>query len=385
MTGSGSGGHITPILAVADELKKQNPNLRLVYVGQKGDKFADIPRNHEQIDEVCSVSAGKFRRYHGESWRQLFDFKTFWLNFRDFFRFLRGTWQSYRLIKKLNPAVIFTPGGFVGVPVGLAAAIRKTPFITHDLDAAPSLANRINAHWAAAHAVAMPVENYKYPKEKIHYVGVPVSNFYKKMTPNMQVEYRRGLKIPTDAKVVTITGGGLGADRLNRAVVNISAELFEHYPNLFLIHIAGRNHDQIIQDLYRNQLNPSQLKRLMVKGFVPDLYRYSAAADVIVTRAGANALAEFAMQHRACIVVPNPILAGGHQVKNAKYLAEQGAVKIVSEDEIKTSLVSLLKPIRELLDFREQRESLAKKLGALAKPKAAAELAALLLRNAKGA
>ena len=384
MTGGGSGGHITPILAVADELKRQNPTVRLVYIGQIGDKFADIPSNHEQIDEVYLVKAGKFRRYHGERWRHFFDLKTIWLNFRDFFRFLFGTWQSYSLLKKIKPAAIFTPGGFVGVPVGLAAALKKIPFITHDLDATPGLANRINARWAVAHAVAFPAEYYKYPKESTHYVGVPVSDEYKKVTPALKTQYRQGLKIPNDAKVVCVTGGGLGADRLNRAVVDISAALFGQYPNLFLIHIAGRDHDQEIQNLYEKQLNSNALKRLIVKGFVNDLYRYSASADVIVTRAGATTLAEFAMQHLPCIVVPNPILSGGHQTKNAQHLAEQGAIELISEADIKKNSANLLASIKKLLDYSDKRTNLGDKLGTLAKADAAAKLASLILKNAKG-
>ena len=384
LTGGGSGGHITPILAVADELKKQNPTVQLVYIGQSGDKFADIPSNHEQIDEVYLVKAGKFRRYLGEGWRHFFDLKTIWLNFRDFFRFLFGTWQSYSLLKKIKPAAIFTPGGFVGVPVGLAAALKKIPFITHDLDATPGLANRINARWAVAHAVAFPAEYYKYPKESTHYVGVPVSDEYKKVTPALKTQYRRGLKISNDAKVVCVTGGGLGADRLNRAVVDISAALFGQYPNLFLIHIAGRDHDKEIHNLYEKQLNSSALKRLIVKGFVNDLYRYSASADVIVTRAGATTLAEFAMQHLPCIVVPNPILSGGHQTKNAQHLAEQGAIELISENEIKKNPANLLAPIKKLLDYSDKRTNLGDKLGALAKADAAAKLANLILKNAKG-
>ena len=121
----------------------------------------------------------------------------------------------------------------------------------------------------------------------------------------------------------------------------------------------------------------------MVKGFVPDLYRYSAASDVIVTRAGATTLAEFAMQWRACVVVPNSVLTGGHQIKNAQYLAEQGAVKIVNEEELKDNSSKLLIPIKELLDFSDRRLKLAETLGSLAKADAASKLAKLILANAK--
>lgn len=384
MTGGGSGGHITPILAVADELKRLRPEAKLVYIGQTGDHLSDIPRNHEQIDEVYTISAGKFRRYHNEGWRHFFDLRTMWSNLRDFFKFLAGTWQSYRLLGKLSPTAIYTPGGFVGVPVGLAGRLKRIPFITHDLDAVPGLANRINSRWAAMHAVALPKQYYKYPKNKTYYVGVPVSSAYAKVTASLQSDYRRGLNIPADAKVITVTGGGLGADKLNRAVIQIAQKLFTHYPNLYIIHIAGRNHDQSVKDLYTKELKPGLNNRLIVKGFVNDLYHYSASADVIVTRAGATAIAEFASQQKACIVVPNPLLTGAHQVKNAQILHKAHAVKLINEAELKANPDILTQSIQELLDFSEKRQELARNLTSLIKPNAAGELAKLIVKCAEG-
>src|SRR5665213_2594114 len=163
LTGGGSGGQITPILAIADELKQLQPEARLVYIGQTGDLLGDIPSQHPSIDEVFTVRAGKFRRYHGEGFKQLLDVVTMAKNIRDFFYVIIGFWQSRRLLKQLKPAVIFVKGGFVGVPVGLAAATRQIPFITHDSDPIPGLANRIIARWAVMHAVALPKDIYPYP------------------------------------------------------------------------------------------------------------------------------------------------------------------------------------------------------------------------------
>ena len=156
VTGGGSGGHITPILAVAAELKRRDPKTRLIYVGQKGDGLADIPAADPNIDAVYAVQAGKFRRYHGEGWRQLLDLKMWFLNIRDAFYVLIGIWQSWRLMKRLRPDVIFSRGGFVSVPVALGGKFNGVPYITHDSDSIPSLANRLIARWAAVHAVALP-------------------------------------------------------------------------------------------------------------------------------------------------------------------------------------------------------------------------------------
>jgi UDP-N-acetylglucosamine--N-acetylmuramyl-(pentapeptide) pyrophosphoryl-undecaprenol N-acetylglucosamine transferase len=156
VTGGGSGGHITPILAVAAELKQLDKSIRIVYIGQTGDKLADIPAADPHIDEVFTVRAGKFRRYHGEGWRQLLDIDTQLKNVRDAILVLIGLWQSFWLVRRLQPQVIFSRGGFVSVPVSLGGWLNHVPYITHDSDSMPSLANRLIARWAHLHAVALP-------------------------------------------------------------------------------------------------------------------------------------------------------------------------------------------------------------------------------------
>src|SRR5689334_19136294 len=161
LVGGGSGGHITPLLTVGEEIKKLHSKTTLIFIGQKGEKLIDAVQKNPKIDQVHSVRAGKFRRYHGEGIKQLLDLKTMFKNVRDFFYFLAGIWQSYWLLKRLKPDGIFIKGGFVGVPVGLSAAMQKIPYITHDSDALPGLANRLISRWASAHAVGLPKDVYK--------------------------------------------------------------------------------------------------------------------------------------------------------------------------------------------------------------------------------
>ena len=381
MTGGGSGGHITPVLSVAEELKKQQPALRLVYVIGKGDQLIDIPTKHPAIDAVVTIRAGKFRRYHGEGWRQLLDIRTLLKNIRDFFLFCTGIFQARHLLKREKPNVIFIKGGFVGVPVGLAAAWLHIPYVTHDSDALPGLANRIIARWAKVHAVALPVENYDYPPEKTVQVGVPVTENYKLVGEALNKEYRRSLKLEPNQPVLFITGGGLGAQSLNEAIVAASPKLFEHHPKLAILHIAGRHHETAIQKAYAEVLKPEQLDQVTVEGFVTDIYRYSGAADLIVCRAGATSLADFAMQSKACVVVPNPILTGGHQLKNAQALAVAGAIEVIPENSLLTAPELLLTKINELLNSSDRRKDLAKKLHTFSNDTSARVLAELIISN----
>lgn len=383
MTGGGSGGHITPLLAVASEVKKLRPDCSIVYIGQRGDALGDIPKSHPSIDVAHVIWAGKLRRYHTEGWRQLLDVQTVLLNTRDVFRVLAGLWQSYWLLRKIRPDVMFVKGGFVGVPVGLSAALLRIPYITHDSDAMPGLANRIIAKWAAKHAVGLPKEFYAYPAEKTVTVGVPISAGFAPVSPEAMQEYRKDLGLEQAKQIVFIVGGGLGAQRVNNAFIAGSRELLERYPDLYVLHVVGRANYHEAEALYTQALDENARRRLVIKDFVTELYRYSGAADVVVTRAGATNIAEFAAQAKACVVVPNPLLAGGHQLKNAEAYGAQGAAVIVHDADLKQHPELLLDAITSLLDDSARREALGKALHRLARPSAANDLANLILDLAK--
>ncbi len=383
MTGGGSGGHITPILAVASELKRLNPKLKVIYIGQKGDALGDVPAQHPAIDEVHAVRAGKWRRYHGEGLKQLLDVPTLLKNIRDGFYVLLGIWQSWRLLGLLRPQAVFIKGGFVGVPVGLAAALRHIPYVTHDSDAIPGLANRIIARWASLHTVALPKEVYKYPLNKTVTLGIPLAGEFTPVTPGMQKKYRSDLKLPGRGRLLFIIGGGLGAQRVNYAVAEVVPHLLREFSDLQVVHGVGRANEAQMQKLYEVELSSAEQSRVQVKGFISDVYRYSGAADVIITRAGATNLAEFAVQGKACIVVPNPILTGGHQLKNAKYLEAKQAALIVTEPDLEANPNVLAAKVSQLMKDEKLRAKLGAQFSHFAQPQSAKKLATLLLEQAK--
>lgn len=383
LTGGGSGGHITPLLAVATELKKQSRDVHIVYIGSTGDGLGDIPKEHPAIDEVYSVRAGKFRRYHGEGWKQFLDVVTLFKNLRDAVYVLIGFWQSRRLLKQLQPVVIFVKGGFVGVPVGLAAASRHIPYITHDSDAIPGLANRIIARWAALHAVALPESIYSYPSDKTRSTGIPLQSEFVPVTTELKNQYRKTLDLPVSSPVVLVIGGGLGSQRVNSAVGEAFPFLLQEYPTLHLLHAVGRANEADMQQHYDAVLPESQRHRVQVVGFVTDVYRYSGAADIIVTRAGATNLAEFALQGKACVVVPSPFLTGGHQLKNANALAERNAAVVLDEAALLEDPNRLAKLLSDLLKDVPRIRELGIELHKLAKPHATEDIAAILLDYVK--
>jgi len=325
------------------------------------------------------VSAGKFRRYHGEGLKQILDIPTAYKNVRDGFRVVAGIFQSYRLLKRLRPDVVFTRGGFLSVPVAIGAKLCKIPYITHDSDAVPSLANRLIARWATKHAVALPKEVYAYPQSKTVTVGVPISHQYQLVHEKDKQAFRKALGIEQYKNVLLVTGGGNGAQRLNEAVVECAAHLLSRYDELVILHIAGRALEADLRQAYKTTLEPAQFDRVKVYGFVHDMYRYSGAADVTITRAGGTVLAEFAAQGKACILVPNPQLTGGHQSKNAQVLVERRAVALVEDAKVTADSLALMPPLTDLFDHPDKRKAMGREFHKLAQTDAAQQLAMVLL------
>ncbi len=371
LSGGGTGGHITPILAVAQELKRQDPSIEVVYIGERNGKFRELTDNYPAIDRSYSIWAGKFRRYNGESFlKRLFDIKTNLLNLRDMAYFGIGTVQSVMLLTRIKPTRVFLKGGFVGVPVGIAARLRHVPFMTHDSDAMPGLANRIVGRWAVYHAVAMAPEVYPYPLAKTVQVGVLVEASFVPVDGSIQRSLKDQIGIPNDAVMLLVTGGSSGARNINVAMAAIVASLLDDYQDLYIVHQAGKGKLGVYGD-YTHE-------RLTVLEFMRPMSAYTGAADIVISRASGNTVAELGVQGKAVIVVPNPLLTGGHQLKNAEALKNLEAALVVSETAQQTDSHQLELATRQLLDDPRLRQQLADRLQSVTRTDAAARLAEML-------
>ncbi len=298
-------------------------------------------------------------------------------NIRDFFYFSFGLLQSLWLLIWWRPQVVFAKGGFVCLPVGLAAAFLRIPLVTHDSDTVPGLTNRVLARYARYMAVAMPEQYYTYPKDQIRYTGLPIREEFTTVTPALQSQARQKLGIPESAFVVAVFGGSLGAVRLNNAIVAIAQGFLAKDSQRWLLHQTGKAQYDDVKDYYAS-LSPGMQQRIQSWPFVDDSHIVTAAADVIVSRAGSSSF-EFGVQKKAVILVPNPVLTGGHQTINARVLSEQQAAVSVSEKEITESHnQALLDAIEDLEAHPKKRETLSENLHTLAKPNAAANIVAVL-------
>lgn len=361
-----------PLLAVARELRKKSPKAKLIYAGERSAKFSHILQDNRDLFYKDSyIYAGKLRRYHGEPWlSRITDIKTILLNMRDLAFVALGFAQSVHLLRKTRPDVIFIKGGYVGLPVGLAARLLKIPYITHDSDAIAGLTNKLIGHGAIANAVGMKHGFYKYPREKLVFVGVPSRKGFKKMTDAQIKDIRRELDIPLKAQVVLITGGSQGARRLNDSLSRIIPSMIKKNVDLVIIHqLGGGNIEQ-----YESYNHP----RLRKVEFIDELEKYSAAADLIITRAGASALSEYSDQAKPCIVVPSPYLTGGHQLRNGDVLRRAEAAMVISEGQMSDSMHAE-KAIQHLLSEPKKRQELGQNLSKLMIHNAGSRIAKMIL------
>ena len=323
LTGGGTAGHVTPNLAILPHL--QEKKCEVSYIGsydgiEKGlIEAAGIP--------YYGISSGKLRRY--------FDPK----NFSDPFKVLKGFSEANKLLKKLKPDVVFSKGGFVAVPVVFAAKLRKIPCVIHESDITPGLANRLCIPLAEKVCANFP-ETMKYlPEEKAVLTGTPIRE-----------ELFRGNRIAgldfcgftANKPVIMIVGGSTGAAALNEAVRNLLPTLLRDYQ---IIHLCGKGK---AAKEYQDAAGYCQFEYISKE--MKDLL---AAADLVVSRAGANSICELLALRKPHILVPLSAAASrGDQILNAESFEHQGFSYVLPEEELTND--TLLRAIRYVTEHQRE-------------------------------
>ena len=318
-TGGGTAGHVTPNIALIQRLLSEGWEVHYIgsVAGMERELIAALP-------EVVyhPIASGKLRRYHS------------WQNFLDPFRVLKGIGQSRRLIKSLRPDVVFSKGGFVSVPVVIAAG--KIPVVAHESDFTPGLSNRIASRFTDRICVTFEDTLRYVPGHKGVYTGTPIR-------PELYGGSReRALAftgLSGSKPVLLAEGGSLGAQRLNEL---LRAALPLLLPRFDVIHLCGKGKlDAGIRD-------SAYVQYEYISEELPDLL---AAADVILSRAGANAVFEFLALAKPMLLVPLPLSASrGDQILNAGYFARRGYAMVLEQDAMNPD--SLVDALFDLFDRR---------------------------------
>lgn len=305
LTGGGTAGHVTPNLALLPALQKEGFEIR--YIGS----YNGIERRLIEAAGIPydGISSGKLRRY--------FDVK----NFSDPLRVLKGYAESLKLIRKYKPDVLFSKGGFVAVPVVLAAKHYKVPVIIHESDMTPGLANKICIPSAKKVCCNFP-ETLKYlPEDKAVLTGSPIRE---ELLSGDRLSGLQYAHLSADLPVILVIGGSLGSVTVNQAVRSILPELLKKFQ---VIHICGKgNLDESL---------------IGTKGYVQYEYvdkplrHLFAAADLVISRAGANSICEILALRKPNILIPLSAAASrGDQILNAKSFAAQGFSTLLQEEDL---------------------------------------------------
>ncbi len=322
LTGGGTAGHVTPNMALIPELRSQGYDVE--YIGSyEGIESRLIP---ELGVPYHGISSGKLRRY--------IDFK----NLSDPFKVVKGFGQAHRLLGKIKPDIIFSKGGFVSVPVVLAAKARRIPCIIHESDMTPGLANKICIPCAKKVCTNFPETLKHLPADKAILTGSPIR---KELFDGNRDKGLAFCEFDDSKPVILVIGGSLGAVRVNEAVRAILPQLLEHFQ---VIHLCGKGK---IDDTLIHVKGYVQFD--YIKGELPDLM---AAADIMVSRAGANAICELLALRKPNILIPLSAQASrGDQILNAASFEKQGYSVVIDEDTLTNE--KLLTAVNQVYDHRD--------------------------------
>ncbi|MFR2776561.1 MAG: undecaprenyldiphospho-muramoylpentapeptide beta-N-acetylglucosaminyltransferase [Anaerostipes sp.] len=322
LTGGGTAGHVTPNMALVPTLIDEGYDISYIgsYNGMEKKLIEDIGIPY------YGISSGKLRRY--------FDIK----NFSDPFRVIKGFFEAKTLLKKLKPDVVFSKGGFVTVPVVMAAKKLHIPVIIHESDMTPGLANKLSIPSASKVCCNFPETIKHLPEGKAVLTGSPIREEL------FQGDRREGLRLcefTEDKPVLLIIGGSLGSVAINNAIRNNLDALLEKYQ---IIHLCGRNNlDQRLLEKKGYQQFEYVKK---------ELKHYFACADVVVSRAGANAICELLALRKPNILIPLGLDASrGDQILNAKSFEKQGYSYVIQEKDVTGD--TLLNAVNTVFDHRQ--------------------------------
>ncbi|NCC14816.1 MAG: undecaprenyldiphospho-muramoylpentapeptide beta-N-acetylglucosaminyltransferase [Clostridia bacterium] len=321
LTGGGTAGHVTPNLALLPFLKEDG--WEVIYIGsEKG-----IERTLIEAEGIpyYSIPTGKLRRYLSKD------------NFSDMLRVIQGIAEAKKQIKEIKPDLVFSKGGFVAVPVVLAAKANGVPVIIHESDITPGLANKIAMPWAKVICTTFPETLQHISKKKGVHTGSPIRKelFEGKKEKGLEKCGFDGTK-----PILLMMGGSLGAVKLNQC---LRAELPQLLQKFDIIHLCGKG------NLAKDLLHQKGYKQFeYVSAGLADLF---AATDFIVSRAGSNSICEFLALKKPHLLIPlSKNASRGDQILNAASFAKQGFARVLPEEEMTAK--SLLENINTLYENR---------------------------------
>jgi UDP-N-acetylglucosamine--N-acetylmuramyl-(pentapeptide) pyrophosphoryl-undecaprenol N-acetylglucosamine transferase len=349
ISGGGTGGHIFPAIAIADALKREIPDCKILFVGAKGRmEMEKVPAAGYEIEGL--PVAGFQRRITLK-------------NISFFFKLAASMWQSWRIIHRFKPLVAVGVGGYASGPVLRAASAKGVPILIQEQNSYPGVTNKILARKAAAICVAYPDMDRFFPKDKIVFTGNPVRSIL-----SSNLEKNEGYKyfgLNSSFSTILVVGGSLGARSINQGLL-CRIEQLKGLPVQVLWQTGKYYFDDI-----ETAMVEKELENVKTMAFVKRMDLAYAIADVVVSRAGASTISELALLGKAAVLVPSSNVSEDHQTKNAMALVNVNAAVLVKDD----STANLLPEALQILNNDSLRVELEKNVRVLARPAADRDIA----------
>ena len=357
VSGGGTGGHIFPALSIADAIRRKQPNAKILFVG--ADNRMEMQRVPEAGYEIVGLPIAGFDR------------KNLLKNFKVLWKIFKSQRMAKKIIKDFAPHAAVGVGGYASGPTLKMAAKMDIPTLIQEQNSYAGVTNKILSKKAKMICVAYEGMERFFPHEKIKLTGNPVRKTLLDMRSN-RTEAKKAMGLDNDRKCVLIVGGSLGARSINEGVM-ANIELIRQNSGIQFIWQTGKLYFEEMKERVTAAGKP---ENLIVTDFVSNMANALSAANLVVSRAGAGSISEFALLGKAVILVPSPNVSEDHQTKNAMALVNKNAAIYVADTKVKEELITkAIETVNDDAKIAELEENIEK----MGKPNAAEEIAGEVL------
>lgn len=372
VSGGGTGGHIFPAISIANAIRQQRPDAKILFVGAEG--RMEMQRVPDAGYEIIGLPVAGFDR------------KRLWRNVGVIIKLLRSQWKARKIIKQFKPQVAVGVGGYASGPTLKTAAMMNIPTLIQEQNSYAGVTNKLLAK--NAHKICVAYEGMErfFPKDKIILTGNPVRQTLLTQKVSRE-EAANHFSLDAQRKTILIIGGSLGARTLNETMI-AGLDLIKKHPEIQFIWQVGKVYiEQVKATLAEYSGKPvcnqhvEGLPNLYVNDFIKSMEYAYAASDLVVSRAGAGSISEFCLLGKPVILVPSPNVAEDHQTQNALALVNRNAALYVKDSEANRQLMNLA--IETVRDDDKLKE-LGKNILDMALPNSAEIIASEVLRLADG-
>ena len=371
ISGGGTGGHIFPAVSIANAIKELRPDAEILFVGAEG--RMEMQRVPDAGYKIIGLPVAGFDRKH------------LWKNFAVLVKLARSQWKARNIIKQFRPQVAVGVGGYASGPTLKTAGMMGVPTLIQEQNSYAGVTNKLLAKKACKICVAYEGMEKFFPAEKIIMTGNPVRQNLLGHSISRE-EAVRYLDLDPAKKTILILGGSLGARTINQTLT-AGLDIIRKNPDIQFIWQTGKIYIEQVRDAITTTTGEavhhphiSALPNLYVTDFIKDMANAYAAADLVISRAGAGSISEFCLLHKPVILVPSPNVAEDHQTKNALALVDKDAAIYVKDAEAKEKLLSVA---LETVKDNEKLKALSNNIAKLALPDSATVIAKEVLKLIK--